>query len=226
MDQLQQAVNTAMSNIVASGAIEKAIEKKLEETVTSIINDELKSYSDFGKGLHAQIKEALSINFKEFSLPSYNHMILKIVRGLVDDNINKQMAATLETQLTSLLSPAPAEITLTGLLGMFKEAYTEDYESRRGQRFTLFMEDHENANGIWWFHLDKHPDVSKHDCDIQFLVNDGVITHLSLEGRKANKTVFFGEGYSFHRALFQMFTAGTKLVIDDTDPETRFSEED
>ncbi|VBH32074.1 hypothetical protein [Burkholderia pseudomallei] len=34
MKELQQAVSTAFSNIVAAGAIEKAIEEKLTKTIT------------------------------------------------------------------------------------------------------------------------------------------------------------------------------------------------
>ena len=51
MNELQQAVGAAFEKIVAAGTIEAAIEKKLTETVTSIIDHELRSYSDFGKAL-------------------------------------------------------------------------------------------------------------------------------------------------------------------------------
>ncbi|AJX33185.1 hypothetical protein [Burkholderia oklahomensis] len=50
MKELQQAVSTAFANIVAAGAIEKAIEEKLTKTITSIIDGDENSINTYYPG--------------------------------------------------------------------------------------------------------------------------------------------------------------------------------
>jgi site-specific DNA-cytosine methylase len=119
MQELQQAVSNAFANVVAAGTIEKAIEEKLTSTITSIINEELRSYSDFGKALSEQVKAAMQVDFSNLELPGYNDLILKLIRAQVEHQASTSIAAQVEAQMKELLAPAPAEIKLSELVEEF-----------------------------------------------------------------------------------------------------------
>ncbi|MGN4188737.1 hypothetical protein ACS0Y6_11505 [Burkholderia gladioli] len=217
MKELEQAVSIAFSNIVASGVIENAIEKKLTETITSIIDSELRSYSDFGKQLGEQVKAAMQVDLTKLGLPGYNDFILKVVRAKVSALTKKAIAEQVEAQLTTLLAPAPAEIKLSELVAQFIKGNDDRYgygcSCDAPDRITLHVQDTDYGSN--WIALDKADGKSEHECEIRFGVSKdtGSMFGLRLGKQKVEETLFL-DPYGFERTILQMFHAGTKLVID------------
>jgi len=215
MQDMTNAVAAAFQNIVAAGAIEKAIEENLNKTIASIIQDQLKSYSDFGKQLSEHVKKALQVDFDNLGLAPYSDFILKIVRTQVDTQVGNVLAKQVEEQMTKLLQPAPAEIKLSKLIEDFIEHNKPDgCECGGSDRITLHIE--ESRYGSRWIGLDKDEGKSEYSCEIRFAVSesDGKIFGLRLDGKEADKTLFIGPIYGFERSLFQIYAAGTKLIVD------------
>jgi hypothetical protein len=214
MEQLDRVVATAFSKIAESGAIEAAIEKQLTDTISSIIKEQMRSYSDFGKALEEQVKASLQVDFSTLKLPGYNDFILKIVRAQVDANVNNQVAAQVEAQMKDLLVSAPAEITLTKLVEDFIECKPDGCSCDGSDQTTLHLD--EQRHGSRWVRLDKNAHKSEYECEISFLVTveTGKIGALRVGKREVDKTLFIGSIYGFERDLFQMYAAGTKLIID------------
>jgi hypothetical protein len=217
MQELQQAVANAFANVVAAGTIEKAIEEKLSKTITSIIDDELRSYSDFGKSLHEHVKASMAVDFSNLGLPGYNDLILKIVRRQVEAQVNATIAAQIEPQLTELLSPAPAEITLTQLIAEFIKDRS-DYHGcscDSPDQITLIVEGSESVDGYHHIYLDEEEGKSKYSCAIQIATNkESEVYSLKIDDRDPKKALFVGPLYNFERRVFQMYAAGTKLIVD------------
>jgi len=215
MEQLQQAVTDSFAKILATGAIEQIIEKELAATVSKIFNEELRSYSDFGKGLTEYIKSALKVDFDHLGLPGYNDFILKVVRAQVDANINNVLAGQVNDQLAALLAPPPTEITLSALVADFIEFNKrDDCGCDTRSNITLILE--EPRHGMRWVSLDADPDVKEHETSIRFLWSDWnqTIGGLRINKKEMDKYLFVGPIYGFERKLFQMHIAGTKLIID------------
>jgi len=215
MQDMTNAVAAAFQNIVASGAIEKAIEENITKTVSSAIKQQLESYSDFGKKLSDHVKSALQVNFDDLGLSGYNDLILKIVRAQVDAHVGSVLAKQVEEQMAKLLQPAPAEIKLSELIKDFIERNKPDgCECDGSDQITLHIE--ESRYGSRWIGLDKAEGKSEYQCEIRFAVNerDGGIFGLRFDGKEADKTFFVGPIYGFERSLFQMYAAGTKLIVD------------
>ncbi|RSK89546.1 hypothetical protein EJF22_23225 [Pandoraea apista] len=105
MQELQNVVSTAFANIVASGAIEKAIEERLQRTITEAIDSELRSYSDFGKIIEERIKQSLQVNFDSAAIPGYNDLILKIIAQQLNANMGSALTANLQERMAELLAP-------------------------------------------------------------------------------------------------------------------------
>ncbi|CAB3750934.1 hypothetical protein GQ57_16100 [Burkholderia sp. MSh2] len=215
MKELEQVVANAFSNIVTAGAIEKAIEEKLTKTITSIINDELQSYSDFGKQLSEHVKKAVQVDFSNLGLPGYNDLILKIIRQRVDANLNEQIEKHVTSQLDELLAPAPEEITLSELVADFIkfQADRQSYSCSCDlpDRITLLVETDGSFTHIA---LDKEDGSDRYKCPWRIDTMDGRVYSVKINEIDPKKAIFIGPMYGFERKLFQLYAAGTKLVID------------
>jgi len=221
MEDMKQAVAAAFANVVASGAIEQAIEKQIGETINSAIKDHLRSYSDFGKAISEQVQQAIGVRLDRLDLPSYNDLILKIVRAQIEGAMHGEAAKQIEANLTELLKQAPAEITIDQLIEQFIEAYKED---REGQDFTLRIDREYGSTTIC---LAKEERASKYDCDFRITADkDGEIYHLAFGRHDVDKQLFVGRFYGFERTIFQLYAAKSKLIIpadaDSRDYETSF----
>ena len=208
MKELKQLVSEAFDKIVASGAIEQAIEKKLTDTITRAIDDQLSSYSDFGKSVKDQVSNALAVDLSQAGLPTYGHLVTEIIRRRVEASMHGEFAAQLEKDIAELLAPAPAEITVEALIEEFIKAHGE---GREGERFTLLIEN--EGRGFQYVALDKEERTEKYSCDYRIGVMDGQVYHLKFGRQDVQKTLFVGPLGGFEKLLFQLFTAKSKLII-------------
>ena len=227
MKELKQAVSNAFDKIVASGTIEQAIEKRLTETITNAVNDQLRDYSDFGKAIKEQVSKAIAVDLADAGLPTYGHLVTEIIRRRVDASMQGQFAAQLEKDIAALLAPAPAEITLEALIEEFIKAYED---GREGERFTLLIEN--EGRGFQYVYLGKNERTDKYSCDYRIGVHNGEVYTLNFGRQDVQKSLFIGPLGGFGKLLFQLFTAKSKLTIPadvDThshDFPTRFSSHD
>lgn len=151
----------------------------------------------------------------QLGLPGYNGLIMKIVRAHVDSHVGNVLAKHVEKQMSKLLEPAPAEIKLSELINDFIERNKPDgCECGGSDQITLHIEESRYASR--WIGLDKDEGKSEYSCEIRFAVSesDGKIFGLRIDGQEADKTLFIGPIYGFERSPFQMYAAGTKLIID------------
>ncbi|MCA8048055.1 hypothetical protein [Burkholderia arboris] len=215
MKELEQAVSNAFSNIVTSGTIENAIEEKLTKTITSIVNDELQSYSEFGKQLSEHVKKAVQVDFSKLGLPGYNDLILKIIRKRVEEGLNEQIERHVATQLDELLAPAPEEIKLSELVADFikfqaeKQSYSCSCDLP--DRITLTVDTEGSFTHIG---LDKEAGIDRYRCPWRIDTMDGRVYSVRINEIDPKNALFIGPIYGFERKLFQLYAAGTKLVID------------
>lgn len=218
MQELQNAVTAAFANIVAAGTIEKAIEKKLTDTITSVIEEQLRSYSDFGKALGEHVKSALQVDFDNLGLPGYNDFILKLVRAQVSQLAEDSIARQVEAQMKELLGPAPVEITLSALVEEFIKFADDDsrYSDRRPDQITLISRSNESCTSSVFHHiyLDPKPKQRDYDCAYEINVHNGKVYSIRLDKTDPSKHILLGPLYGFRRRLFQLHAAGTMLIVD------------
>lgn len=208
MNDLKSAVSTAFANVVASGAIEQAIEKQLADTIGSLIKTELREYSEFGKAIKDRVQQAVGVNLEHLDLPSYNDLILQIIRRQVDGILQSDAAQQLESNMAKLLERAPAEITLEKLIEEFIDANKEDKE---GQGFTFLIE---RKYGSTYICLDEDAGKSEYSCDFRLAIDqDGKVYSLMLGAKDVAKTLFMGPFYNFERTLFQLYAAKSKVIV-------------
>ena len=217
MDQLKEAVAAAFDKVVASGAIEEAIHNQIGAAVTASINEHLRDYSDFGKALKAKIGTLIEVDLDTIDLPSYRQLVGDIIKKRVGAVMTTEFTEKLDKDISELLQPAPAEITLENLLEEFKASKKDAHNAYElsGNRFTLIIERNERLDGYMDVYLDEEPHKEKYSCDIHFRIKDaGEVWGLKLNGDDLKNKIFVGPMFNFEKRLFQMYTAKTRLIIE------------
>jgi hypothetical protein len=216
MQDLQKLVADSFSKIVLSGVIEQSIEKKLTETINSSIESELREYSDFGKAIKEQVKKSLQVDLSAMNLPSYGDMVLNIVRKTVKAATDASIAKHVEETLSQIFEAPPDEITVSKIVADFIEYSRNDggCDCDVQEKISLHIEN--SRYGVRWVSMDKDANKSEYQCAYRFGVDnkDGKIIGLRIDEKEVENRLFVGKFYSFERNLFQMYTCGTKVVID------------
>jgi hypothetical protein len=219
MKELETAIVAAFNKMAETGAIQTIIENKIEKTVADILDGILKSYSDFGKNLATHIQQSLNVDLSQLGLVGYNDIVLKIIKAKLDDSINIIGKNRLEKELSELLVNPPAEIKLSQLVTDMKESY----QDRGYSQCTCIVEDSAYSSTICQAYLRIYLDAKEKDknsCEYRLGVTDkGEVYSFNISGRDPAKTIFVGPSYGFDRALFQMYTAKTKLIVDEDEVE-------
>lgn len=222
------AVIESLDRLIASGAIEKAIEATLAKTIATVLEHELRSYSDFGKQIEEAVKQSLAIR-GDLDLPAYNDTLLQILRRQVETQTNAVLEQQVVSRMKELLTPAPESITLTKLVEAFMEQVKDHTDSGcvcYGEGEYGVSVDVTQDGYFGHIRLADEPDAKKWDIDIGFSNREQTIYSLRL-GAETEGRIFAGPFYNFERLLFQMKAAGTKIVIDcdPADLETTFEPE-
>lgn len=212
---LAKSIHAAVDKIVASGKIEEAIEALIEKCLVTVLSDQLRSYSDFGKHVEEAVKQSLDFDPEKLDLPSYNEQILKIVRSKIQHMTRASIEKQVAEQLEQLLEPAPETITLSKLVESFieyvKERRRYDCVCHDSDEISFhFSDDHE----FRYLRLDESPGKDAYQCKISMGIYKGKIFSLKLGGVDCDGDLFSGPFYRFERLLFQCKAAKTEIVFD------------
>jgi len=118
---LNQMVSESLKNIEEEGFVQATVEKKMKQTMESIIDDIFSSWSSFGKNLKEHIQQELKVNLDELKLEAYNHMILNVVKEKMDEAIHVQGTEKIKKQLDDLLSDNKTEYKLSEIIERMKD---------------------------------------------------------------------------------------------------------
>src|SRR5690606_9030266 len=102
---IQEQVQSALNNIVASGTIEEIISNKVEKTIEDILNDSLRSYSDFGKKLEEVIKQSLQIDLSKISTLGYQQIVVDIVKQKLQEATLNHISEPIEKAINEVIAP-------------------------------------------------------------------------------------------------------------------------
>jgi hypothetical protein len=95
MKELAEVVNTSIVKMIENGSIEKMIVTKIESTVAEIVNDSMKTYSDFGKDIKSKIEGSIKLN-SGWTLPSYNNFIIEQVKSRFSEVVKGSALANID----------------------------------------------------------------------------------------------------------------------------------
>lgn len=225
MQDLQNAVTDAMSTMVTDGTVKKIIRAKLEKTIEDAIDDQLRTYSDFGKALKKKLSDELSINLDQVSFAEHNHTALKLVESLVNKHSAELYTTKMAKELEKLFEKAPESISLQALINEFKNGV--EYGETSDEQMTLIIEDHQDGYVSIGFSKEssagyKSSIEKAYQCELYMLIDsrDGTLRRFSEQDRNRNDSNHWlpTSFYGLARKLFQLYCAGTTITFDKHGP--------
>jgi hypothetical protein len=230
MKDFSNAVNEAMGEMISDGTVENIIKKKLGKTVEDIIEDQLRSYSDFGKALKDKIHDELKVDLKDVTFTEYNKTILNLIEGILNNAVTGEAKKKFTEDLEELFKAPPTEIKLSEVIKMYIEEQDEEFDRDGAERIALIMENKRDK----WIGIGLNPKNTKssygrgageeitswHDCNLYISVllddeNSGKLRFAydrdGLQPLKYMPTCLSGTA----RLLYQLYCAGSKIVFDE-----------
>jgi len=223
MEELKNAIVKSFNKMADSGKIQEIIDKKLEATVTSVLDDCLRDWSDFGKALKEVVKTNLNINMDDLKIAGYNDLILKIIQQKIDSNISAISTEQIEKQMAELLKNPPTEIKLSELIADFIEYNCDEDNPYENPEEITFIYENKHYPYVYF---DKEPNQEKYRCEFRFGISDEKMFNCKIDGEELDKSLFHGAMFNFEKKLFHMYAAGTKIIMDVDDVETYYPSPD
>jgi hypothetical protein len=227
MQDLNNAVNAAMANITSNGTVEKIIEEQLTKTVSSLIHDQLREYSDFGKALKEKIDTDLSVSLSNVTFTEYNKTILNLIEGAVNNAVTGEAQEKLKSDLNKLFEAPPKVVKLSEIIEKYKEE-SQDYDRDDAEKIALIIEPKEygsitvalNPKDTKGYRAEQVD--SWHDCELFMSIrideeseNEGKLTR-TYDGSTLKPHQFMPTCMSgVSRLLYQMFCAGSTFIFDE-----------
>lgn len=218
-------IENAFQKIADSGKIEQKIEETIQKSVESIINDLLKSYSDFGKSLKEQLSEKIKIDLDKIDLPTYNKMIENYIRENVNSQMKEHAKKLIDDNLKEILSVEEKDWKLSEFIEEFKSQLEEYDGERYGSSMTCIVDTSEYGHGdMHHIYIDEDENVEKYRCKIRLFVSDDKLTSVTYDGDDWNKEKFLGWKHGIEAILFRIYSQGKKFVVDEDDVYTEFGD--
>lgn len=211
---LNKMMNDALGQMKEENFVEGVVRKRLEKTVTEIVGDLFREYSDFGKKLKGYIEENLNINFKNLGIEGYNGLVLAALKEELDKAITVQGIEKIKQVTEEILSDTKEEYKLTEIIEKLKgESYKEEWEFDYDEKISLTIED--GGSGYKHIYLDKEEKDSIYSCDYQIdLDKNGKPYSIKLRDNEINTKKILGGLYGLEKLLFKIYASGSKIILD------------
>ncbi|MGG1659532.1 hypothetical protein [Brevibacillus sp. NRS-1366] len=231
---LNLIINESLSKLKEEGFLEKVVKSHLEKTIESVINDTLRSYSDFGKSLSKQVEELLQINLKNLDIPSYNQLILATIKDHLNAVVHDQGVSRMKEQLDKLLLTSKDDYKLSELIKELAEEVDDlgDLGYEETHEMTLIID--REWSWLIRIYFDSESNKEKYDCKYNINVDaktgqvDTVrIRDDSYRSKKDFKEfdtrAIMGGFYGLEETLFKIYARKANLIIDEKDCELELS---
>lgn len=214
-ETIAQAIRAALS----PERLQAVIEKQVGEVADKAIKSAFDTYGDFSKTVQTAIKTLVPHELSLDGAANWNHAIGQHIALRLKAVNDERIAHALNPMLDKLLATPPAELKVSELVSKAVEYWGEKYGKRRDGAPTITIEKHSGSTGGYWsLHMDEEEGRSLYACQIQLAVNkDGEVYSLKVNEQDIKTTNYAGPFFNFEAYLFQLYTGGTKLVLDEDD---------
>ena len=228
--KLVETVNNTLSELIEGDVVKNIIAKQLESTITNIVADSMRSYSDFGKVIKEKINQVVHLAASNVELPEYT----KFVSGVVLEQFDKVLQEQSKDQLTKLIQSELGElpngiVTAYQLFQKIEESFQpEEYEEEReievclenGTYGSIYIKitDEENSEEIK-LSLYAHG-KDKKTFNIGYIESGGWNSRKTSTSERSFNTYCMDKLEQF---LFRLYCAQTEIDMTDTSAYCDFS---
>jgi hypothetical protein len=214
---IENTIANALAVALSPERLQAVIEKQVAEVTDRTIKDVFSSYGDFSKAVATAVKSLVPHEISMDGAANWNHAIGQhIARRLAAVN-DQRIAQAINPMLDKLLETPPTELKVSELVQKAIEFWGDNYGESRNGSPTITVE-RKDRNGYWGLYMDKESGKSNYSCEVILGVSsDGNVYSLKVNERDIKTIKFAGPFYRFEAYLFQLYTGGTKLILDTED---------
>lgn len=222
---LNKMINDSLAKIEAEGYVESVTEKRVKETINSIVSDLFSSYGDFGKNLKNEIKAQLDINLKELDIYSYNVMVINAINEHFRQELSERGIEKLKDQMNNLICNVKAEYKLSELIQQMKDEATEYDDDFWGGEISYHCS---NSNDILIFiYFDPREQVERYHCKYKLSVDkEGTVASVKIDNCEFNNHMIMGGLHGLEETLFKIYASGAKVIVDDHNVVLEYNDDD
>lgn len=220
MIDLNKIVNDSLVEMKKEGFVEQVVKNRLEKTITEIVDDVFREWSDFGKNLKTYIEDNLNINLKNLGIEGYNKLVSLAVKEQLDKIITVQGIEKIKETTEEMLIDTKDTYNLSEIIEKLKDEeykYKDEYDFDENDTISLFIE---KSGSFTHIYIDTEEKDYKYECVYQIDLNEEKPYSIKLKGNEIDKNKILGGLYGLDRLLFKIYAHGSKIVLDNgTDPE-------
>jgi len=141
MKELNAVVVAKMESMANSGKIEEMLETQLESTIQELVNDSLKSYSDFGRVVGEKIKESMATAARHVSIPEYNLFISEIIESKYREHLDIEAASHIKELIGDLFDSVPKESKFSDLIEIIRKEWEGECQEHNKEEIEIEVEE-------------------------------------------------------------------------------------
>lgn len=220
---VQEMFGRILNEKIQSGALELAINKKVDSLIESTADDVFRSYSDLGKALREKMTKAIMPQLESLGdLPTYHDFVLNRLKVAAQGFYDSRLTEALDKEFAEILAEIPENITLSYIVNSLLEEAQEDNEPEG--EITLIIND---ANFSWnepgdslSIYIDKQEDQSEHDCSFYLYLSKDKetgkydILSIKVDDKKPGETLSMGRLYRMEKILFNVHAMKGQIELD------------
>ena len=217
---IEEIVTQSISAALAPERLQALIEKQVGEVADKAIKDVFSSYGDFSKTVSTAIKTLIPHELSLDGAASWNHAIGQHIAQRLQSVNDQRIAQALNPMLEKLLETPPAQVKVSELVAKAVEYWGEEYGERRDGKPTITIDKDTDGitGGYWNLYMDEVEGTRNYSCAIQLAINkSGEVYSLKVNEQDIKTVKFAGPFFSFEAYLFNLYTGGSKLVLDEED---------
>lgn len=219
---IQVIVQQQLEKIIQEGKLEAIVRSKVEKTIEEIVQDTVRSYSDFGKGLKEEINKAFKIDFEKISAVDYNHIVCSIVKEHLDKRLVEYAKEPITNEIDEYLGPLEKkEWKLSEIIDRFKKEELTDSDKFDGGEITLHVE--KSNYGSTHISFDKDNDKKRYDCEFEMSLDTKTGVPYSFRAgswkpHNGNLRMASLNG-AFEKFFFRLYAQKAVITVDECDTE-------
>jgi hypothetical protein len=234
---VDEIVNTKVKSMIDSGSIAEMIESKIEKVISDVVNEELRSYSDFGKNLKEYINKSLQVNFDELGFEGYHENLLRVISKVYADSMNSVHLDKVKKVTEEMLANPPEIVKFSDLVEAVKEKAREhakdneensDYEAFTYESEITCIITGRSDRLFTYISLDPESGKSEHQCAYRIGISklsDKMEIMSVRMGEKDHSELFVTETVGLERLLFKAKCASSAFDFDVEEPDTSYDVE-
>jgi len=215
MKTIQDIVNSKVSDMIANGTIEAAIENGVQKAIESAIAEQFKTYGDMTKQITEVISNGLMINTKDLPFETYNQQMLVAVKSKLGNMFQGVASEKFLAEIDKTLAPAPAQMSLKELVETVVKFWREDDDDELSVYATVKVEPFHNFGKSLSMWKKENPRTEySSTADLHLYISNGTIR--INHSHHYNPTSFD----DYEAFIFKCYAAGTVITdIEDFDAD-------